>query len=52
MLRSEFGTMMLIYERTKCPGPKVIAYDDTLTNALGAPFVIMEACLGSKASDI
>jgi hypothetical protein len=32
--------------------PEVIAYNDTLANALGAPSVIMEACSGLKAGDI
>jgi aminoglycoside phosphotransferase (APT) family kinase protein len=52
MLRSEYGTLKLIHERTKCPVPEVIAYDDTLTNVLGAPFIIMKACSGVNAYDI
>ena len=52
MLRSEFGTIKLIRERTQCPVPEVIAYNDTLFNALGAPFILMKACLGVKAADV
>lgn len=52
MLRSEYGTMKLIRERTDCPIPEVLAYDDTLENALGAPFIIMKACPGVPANQI
>jgi hypothetical protein len=52
MLRSEFGTMKLIHERTKCPVPEVVAYDDTLDNVLGAPFIIMKASSGFMAGTI
>jgi hypothetical protein len=52
MLRSEFGTMKLIHERTKCPVPEVVAYDDTLDNVLGAPFIIMKASSGVMAGTI
>lgn len=52
MLRSEYGTLKLIHERTKCPVPEVIAYADTLTNVLGAPFIITKACSGVSAYDI
>jgi aminoglycoside phosphotransferase (APT) family kinase protein len=52
MLRSEYGMMKLIHERTQCPVPEVIAFDDTLTNDLGTPFIIMRACSNVKASDL
>jgi hypothetical protein len=45
-------TTKLIHERTKCPVPEVLAYDDTLTYALGAPFIIMKACVGVKPNTI
>jgi hypothetical protein len=52
MLRSEFGTINFIRERTKCPVPEVIAYADTLNNDLGAPFILMKACTGVRAVEI
>ncbi|KAL1795346.1 hypothetical protein ACET3X_007162 [Alternaria dauci] len=52
MLRSEFGTIKLIRERTKCPVPEVIAYSDTLDNDLGAPYILMKACQGRCALDV
>jgi hypothetical protein len=52
MLRSEFGTMKLVGERTKCPVPKVIACDDTLDNKLGAPYSVMKACRGVRAVEV
>jgi hypothetical protein len=45
-------TTKLIRERTKCPVPEILAYDDTLTYALGAPLIIMEACVDVKANTI
>jgi hypothetical protein len=45
-------TTKLIRERTKCPVPEVLAYDGTLTYALGAPFIIMKACVGVKANTV
>ena len=52
MLRSEFGTMKLIHERTKCPIPEVLAACDHLDNDLGAPYIIMRACTGIKAINL
>tara|TARA_R110002003_G_scaffold112_6_gene9584 strand:+ start:677 stop:2863 length:2187 start_codon:yes stop_codon:yes gene_type:complete len=52
MLRSEVGTINLIREHTKCPVPEIVASEDTLTNPLGAPFIIMRACSGVNAGDI
>jgi hypothetical protein len=52
MLRSEFGTMRLIRERTNCPVPHVIAYSDSLDNELGAPYILMKACAGQPAIDL
>jgi hypothetical protein len=42
----------LIRERTKRPVPEVLAYNDTLTYALGARLIIMEACVDVKANAI
>jgi aminoglycoside phosphotransferase (APT) family kinase protein len=44
--------MKLIRERTKCPVPEAVAYDDTLTNDLGAPYIIMKACTGVQAFEV
>ncbi|RAR03462.1 serine threonine protein kinase protein [Stemphylium lycopersici] len=52
MLRSEFGTIKLIRERTDCPVPDVIAYSDSLENDLGAPFILMKACSGRLAVEV
>ncbi|KAI4916118.1 hypothetical protein J4E90_004564 [Alternaria incomplexa] len=52
MMRSEFGTIKFIGERTKCPVPEVVAYDDTLDNTLGAPYILMKACTGRSASEV
>lgn len=52
MLRSEYGTMKLIQESTKCLIPEVLAYDDRLENDLGAPFIITRACPGVPANQI
>jgi hypothetical protein len=52
MLRSKYGTMKLIRERTKCPVPEVAVYDDTLTNNLGTPYIIMKACTDVQALDV
>lgn len=49
MLRSEYGTMKLIQESTKCLIPEVLAYDDRLENDLGAPFIITRACPRSSS---
>ncbi|KAI4604882.1 hypothetical protein J4E83_010930 [Alternaria metachromatica] len=52
MMRSEFGTIKFIGERTKCPVPEVVAYDDKLDNTLGAPYILMKACTGRSASEV
>jgi len=52
MMRSEFGTIKFIGERTKCPVPEVVAYDDKLDNTLGAPYILMKACTGISASEV
>ena len=52
MLRSEFGTIKLIGERTKCPVPEVVTYNDTLDNTLGAPYILMKACTGNRAAEV
>ncbi|KAG9187963.1 hypothetical protein G6011_01886 [Alternaria panax] len=46
MLRSEFGTIKFIRERTKCPVPEVIAYSDTLDKDLDVSYILMKACTG------
>ncbi|KAI4689147.1 hypothetical protein J4E81_007864 [Alternaria sp. BMP 2799] len=52
MMRSEFGTIKFIGERTKCPVPEVVAYNDKLDNTLGAPYILMKACTGRSASEV
>ncbi|KAI4610479.1 hypothetical protein J4E80_008243 [Alternaria sp. BMP 0032] len=52
MMHSEFGTIKFIGERTKCPVPEVVAYNDTLDNTLGAPYILMKACTGRSASEV
>jgi hypothetical protein len=45
-LRSEFVTLRLIHEQTRCPVSEVIAYDNTVADDLGAPFILMKVCPG------
>ena len=52
MMRSEFGSIKFIGERTKCPVPEVVAYNDTLDNTLGAPYILMKACTGKRAAEV
>ncbi|KAF2006618.1 hypothetical protein P154DRAFT_600646 [Amniculicola lignicola CBS 123094] len=51
-LRSEVGTMGFIRDMTRVPVPKVIGWDDSGDNVIGAPFIMMEAVKGKKAADV
>lgn len=52
MLRNEAVLMQHIRNYTDCPVPDVIAFDATLHNAIGAPFILMKKTPGIQASDM
>ena len=52
MLRNEAVLMQHIRHHTQCPVPEVIAFDETLDNPIGAPYILMEEMAGSSALDM
>jgi hypothetical protein len=52
LLRCEFGLLREIFEKTQCPVPEAIAYDDTVDNGMGAPYLVMRAVSGVPADKI
>jgi len=51
MLRNEAVLMQHIRHHTQCPVPEVVAFDDSVDNALAAPFILMKEMPGSSALD-
>jgi hypothetical protein len=51
-LRSEALTMRLIRKSTSIPVPEVFAFDSSLDNELGVPFVLMSFVDGASAYDV
>ncbi|CAI6340628.1 unnamed protein product [Periconia digitata] len=51
-LRSEASTMRLIRKATSIPLPDVFAFDASLDNDLGAPFILMSFAEGASAYDV
>ncbi|KAF2115143.1 kinase-like domain-containing protein [Lophiotrema nucula] len=51
-LRSEVGTMNLIRKTTSIPVPEVFAFNETLLNPIGAPYILMEAMSGQCAMSL
>lgn len=51
-MQSEIDTMSFIREHTDVPIPRVFSYDTTATNAIGAPFMLMECLMGTCAMDM
>jgi len=52
MLRNEATLIQHTRHHTKCPVPEVIAFDATLDNAIGAPYILMKKLKGMSASDM
>ncbi|KAF2428063.1 hypothetical protein EJ08DRAFT_719781 [Tothia fuscella] len=52
LLRSEALTMRLIQQKTKVPVPTMLAYDATLGNEVGAPFILMSYIEGEPLSTL
>ena len=51
MLETEAILMQHIHRQTKCPVPEVVAYDEKLNNAIGAPYILMKKMEGIPALD-
>jgi hypothetical protein len=51
VLESEAKLMQYIRFHTKCLVPEVVAYDETLKNAIGAPYILMKKMEGIPAID-
>lgn len=52
MLRQEALLMQHIRHHTECPIPEVVAFDETLGNAIGAPFILMKKIPGMSAEEM
>jgi hypothetical protein len=52
MLENEALLMQRTRHHTNCPVPKVVAYDEKLNNAIGAPYILMEKIEGTLALDM
>jgi serine/threonine protein kinase len=52
MLRNEAVLMQHIRHHTECPVPEIIAFDETLNNSIGAPYILMEKIDGMSALDM
>jgi hypothetical protein len=52
MLRNEAVLMQHIRHHTKCPVPEVVAFDETLDNCIGAPYILMKKIEGMSALDM
>jgi hypothetical protein len=52
MLRSETKTMKYIRNKTGVRIPEILGFSDTLSNVLGAPYVVMRAADGVPANQI
>lgn len=51
-LKSEAELMQHIWHHTNCPVPEVIAYDGSLENAIGGPYILMRKMDGISAMDM
>ncbi|KAL1795376.1 hypothetical protein ACET3X_007192 [Alternaria dauci] len=51
-LKSDAQLMQHIRHHTNCPVPEVIAYDGSLENAIGAPYILMKKMEGVSATDM
>jgi hypothetical protein len=52
MLRNDARTMIYIKKHTDVPCPEVLGFSDSLTNTLGAPYIIMRATKGMPSNKI
>lgn len=52
MLRNEAVMMQHIRHHTKCPVPKVISFNQTLSSSIGAPYILMKKVTGMSALDL
>ncbi|KAF1851476.1 uncharacterized protein K460DRAFT_268296, partial [Cucurbitaria berberidis CBS 394.84] len=52
MLRGEASLMQHIRHHTECPVPEVIAFDDSVSNPIGAPYILMKRMSGVSALDM
>jgi hypothetical protein len=52
MLRNDARTMLYIRKHTGVPCPEVLGFSDTLSNTLGAPYIIMRANKGIPSNSI
>jgi hypothetical protein len=52
MLRNDARTMLYIRKHTDVPCPEVLGFNDTLSNTLGAPYIIMRANKGISSNRI
>jgi hypothetical protein len=51
MLENEARLMQHILYHTQCPVPEVVAYDESLNNEIGAPYILMKKIEGIPALD-
>jgi serine/threonine protein kinase len=52
MLRSEAILLQHIRHHTQCPVPEVVAFDETLDNPIGVPYILMKKLPGMSAYDM
>lgn len=52
MLRNDARTLLYIRRHTYVPCPEVLGFDDSLTNTLGAPYIIMREMEGIPSNKI
>jgi aminoglycoside phosphotransferase (APT) family kinase protein len=50
MLRNEAVLVQHIRHHTKCPVPEVVAFDETLDNSIGVPYILMKELEGMTAA--
>jgi aminoglycoside phosphotransferase (APT) family kinase protein len=48
VLHSEVATMKFLKRKTTIPVPTVFAYDSSYDNAVGQPYILMEAMTGKN----
>ena len=51
-MQSEIDTMLFVRQNTDIPVPDVFAFDCTCTNAVGAPYMLMECIMGTCVVDV
>jgi serine/threonine protein kinase len=52
MLRNEAVLVQHIRHHTKCPVPEVVAFDETLDNSIGVPYILMKELEGMTVADL